>query len=129
MPYLEVLAPPMERAAKAKIVADLTARLVETLEVGAHTITFYFVGIAPEDYGHAGQLTYADRTNGRVLIKVHAYRRGVEVKRRAVREITDAFAQLGGSERSRIAVYFLEREFDEVAHDGQLSCDTEQGHR
>jgi phenylpyruvate tautomerase PptA (4-oxalocrotonate tautomerase family) len=123
MPYIEILGPPLDSAIKARAVHCLTRSLEEGFSVPVEAITVYFVPVLAENYGHAGEMSYSDDADARVLVKVHAYRRDVALRRRVAQEITDTIEQVCGTQRKRIAVYFFEREQNEVAHAGQLACD------
>ena len=125
MPYVEVIAPPSGAVRRAAFVRASTDALTTLFGVSAQTVTVYFVPVPTDGYGHDGELRHYDGPHARVLIKVHAYRRGVDIKRQAAAALTDAFAAASGAHPERIAVYFFDRAHDEVAHAGRLSCDPE----
>ncbi len=116
MPYLEILAPSAPETRKRTASRALTDGVVASFGVEPSTVTLYFMPVAPHDYAHEGQLGHDGAGQGtRVFVKVHAYRR-TPAQRRA---LAACFATTGDN----VAVYFLDRERDEVAHDGHLASD------
>ena len=101
----------------------VTDGICDAFSVGPGTVTIYFIDIAPGAYAHAGMLG-APAEEQRVLVKVHAYRRGIPERRRAA-AITGPLAAIYGTAADSLAVYFLDRARDEVAHGGLLSSDAE----
>lgn len=121
MPYIEILGPPIDTARKAKAAETLTASLTEVLSVTPSTVTCYFVPFGEADYAHAGAM--GSGRLQRILVKLHAYRRPAAVRRRAAEVLTRDLAAAFDTPASEIAVYFMERDLDQVAHDGRLSSD------
>ena len=122
MPYVEILAPPAPPQNKAALARSITDSLMSTFDVGAETITLYFLPIAPGDYAHAGEMG-SQGTGQRILLKIHAFRRGVAERRAAAIALTRSVCTAYGVPGSDIAVYFIDREKDEVAHDSKLASD------
>lgn len=122
MPYVEVLAPPTSPESKAALARSVTDGLIAAFGVGAQTITLYFLPIAAHDYAHAGVVGTAGGGQ-RILLKVHAFRRGEEQRRAAAVALTQGASAAYGVPGADIAVYFLDREKDEVAHDSRLASD------
>ncbi|MBB5695442.1 tautomerase family protein [Muricoccus pecuniae] len=123
MPYVEILAPPLPAERRQKVATAVTDGLCGAFSVGPETVTIYFLDIAPGAYAHAGAMGALPEEQ-RVLVKVHAYRRGVPERRRAA-AITGPLAEIYGITAKALAVYFLDRARDEVAHAGLLSSDAE----
>ena len=122
MPYVEVLAPPAPLHRKATLAKSVTDGLMSAFGCGAQTITLFFLPIAPADYAHAGEIGAAGASQ-RILLKVHAYRRSVAQRRAAAIALTRSACAAYGVSGADVAVYFLDREKDEVAHDSKLASD------
>jgi phenylpyruvate tautomerase PptA (4-oxalocrotonate tautomerase family) len=122
MPYVEILAPPAPPDHKAALTTSITDGLMSAFGVGAQTITLYFLPVAPGDYAHAGEMG-AQGTSQRILLKVHAFRRSEAERRAAAIALTRGVCAAYGVPGADVAVYFLDRERDEVAHDSQLASD------
>ena len=124
MPYLEILAPSAPDTRKRAASRALTDGVVTSFGVEPSTVTLYFMPIAPQDYAHEGQLGHDGGGEGtRVFVKVHAYRRTPAQRRALAAAITPALATCFATGSHNVAVYFLDREQDEVAHDGHLASD------
>jgi phenylpyruvate tautomerase PptA (4-oxalocrotonate tautomerase family) len=122
MPYIEILAPPVSLDGKASLAKSVTDGLMSAFGIGAETITLFFLPVAPGDYAHAG----AVGTQGigqRILLKVHAFRRSEAQRRAAAAALTEGVCAAYGVPGSDVAVYFLDRHKDEVAHDSKLASD------
>ncbi|GGF70221.1 hypothetical protein GCM10007301_32510 [Azorhizobium oxalatiphilum] len=122
MPYLEVLGPPAGVAEKQAAVRAVTEAVVSAFSVSPATVTVYFLPVQVADYGHEGTLGLEGRQM-RVFAKMHAYRRGVAERRKAAVGITQALATCFGADPDDVAVYFMDRTLDEVAHGGGMACD------
>ena len=122
MPYVEILAPPAPPQNKAALARSITDSLMSTFAVGAETITLYFLPIVPADYAHAGEMGSQD-TGQRILLKIHAFRRGEAERRAAAIALTRSVCTAYGVPGSDVAVYFIDREKNEVAHDSKLASD------
>jgi len=122
MPYVEILAPPAPPDRKAALATSITDGLMSTFGVGAETVTLYFLPIASGDYAHAGEMG-AQGAGQRILLKVHAFRRSVAERRAAAAALTRSVCTAYGVPGTDVAVYFLDRERDEVSHDSQLASD------
>lgn len=122
MPYLEILAPGATPAKKQALVTAVTDGIVAAFGVSPATVTVYFLPIADGDYGHEGRLGAGD-ARPRVLAKLHAYRRDLPARRAAAAVVTQAVAVCFDMPSHDVALYFMDRALDEVAHDGHLACD------
>jgi phenylpyruvate tautomerase PptA (4-oxalocrotonate tautomerase family) len=122
MPYVEILAPPLQSDVKAQLARAITDGLTSAFEVGPQTVTLFFLPIAAGDYAHAGELG-AQGGRQRILLKVHAFRRSTSARRAAAAPLTRATSIAYGAEGADVAIYFLDREKDEVAHDSRLASD------
>src|SRR6266550_5648802 len=122
MPYVEVIAPPASPHSKASLARGVTDSLMSAFGVGAQTITLFFLPIAPGDYAHAGEMG-AQGTGQRILLKVHAFRRSQSERRAAAVGLTRSVCTAYGVPGDDVAVYFLDRDMSEVAHDSRLASD------
>lgn len=122
MPYVEVLAPPAPPDRKAALAKSVTDSLMSAFNVGAETITLYFLPIAPGDYAHAGAMG-AQGIGQRILLKVHAFRRTEAARRAAAAALTRGVCTAYGVPADDVAVYFCDREKNEVAHASILASD------
>jgi phenylpyruvate tautomerase PptA (4-oxalocrotonate tautomerase family) len=122
MPYVEILAPPLTDDAKAQLARTITDGLVSAFDVGPQTVTLFFLPIVPSDYAHAGELG-AQGGRQRILLKLHAYRRSTAARRTAAAALTKAVCAAYGADGADVAVYFFDREKDEVAHNSRLASD------
>jgi phenylpyruvate tautomerase PptA (4-oxalocrotonate tautomerase family) len=122
MPYVEVLAPPALPDRKASLAKSVTDGLMSAFGCGAQTITLFFLPVTPADYAHAGEVGTHDGGQ-RILLKVHAFRRSVAERRAAAVALTQSACAAYGVPGADVAVYFLDRERDEVAHDSKLASD------
>jgi phenylpyruvate tautomerase PptA (4-oxalocrotonate tautomerase family) len=120
LPFVEILAPPLSSDRRQAVTDTVTTALADAFAVGAATLTLYFLDVPHANYAHAGQV--APDEPPRLFIKVHAYRRGTVERRAAAAALTPVAALYGVPEQA-IVVYFFDREQDEVAHGGILSCD------
>ena len=122
MPYVEVIAPPASRQSKALLAKAVTDSLMSAFGVGANTVTLYFLPITPEDYAHAGEIG-AEGASQRILLKVHAFRRSQAERRAAAVGLTRSVCNAYGVPGDDVAVYFLDRDKSEVAHNAKLASD------
>ncbi len=123
MPYVEVLAPPAPPEHKAALAKSVTDNLMSAFNVGAKTVTLYFVPIVPGDYAHAGEMGTSGDACQRILLKVHAFRRTEAARRAAAAALTRSVCTAYGVPADDVAVYFLDREKNEVAHASILASD------
>lgn len=126
MPYVEILAPPLPAGRRQQVASAVTEGICQAFSVGPETVTLYFLEIAPGAYAHAGVLGALPEEQ-RIFVKVHAYRRGIAERRQAAASLTAPLAVLYGTTPKTLAVYFLDRAMDEVAHAGRLAADAEPG--
>lgn len=122
MPYVEVLAPPASPEQKAALAKSVTDGLISAFGIGAETITLYFLPIGAGDYAHAGEMGVPGEGQ-RILLKVHAFRRGEAQRRVAAEALTRGVCDAYDAPGADVAVYFLDRAKDEVAHDSRLASD------
>ena len=127
MPYVEILAPRADSSRKRELAGVGTRGIVDGLGVAPSTVTIYFQPIEPADYAHEGELGQPD-AGSRVFVKVHAYRRTPDERRAVAEAVTPALAACFDTTGHNVAVYFLDRERDEVAHDGHLASDELAAH-
>ena|SRR5579862_2432818 len=122
MPYVEVLAPPVTLDSRASLAKSVTDGLISAFGVAAETVTLYFVPIWPGDYAHAGKMG-SKGADQRILLKVHAFRRSEAERRAAAATLTRGVCTAYGVPGNDVAVYFIDRDKSEVAHDSRLACD------
>lgn len=122
MPYVEILAPSAADDRKRKAVEAVTDGIVRSFGVEPSTVTVYFLPIATGDYAHAGEFGLP-ASGSRVFVKLHAYRRSADQRRAVAEAVTPAIATCFDTPAHNVAVYFLDRERDEVAHEGHLASD------
>jgi phenylpyruvate tautomerase PptA (4-oxalocrotonate tautomerase family) len=122
MPYVEVLAPPATLDSRATLARSVTDGLMTAFGVAADTVTLYFVPIWPGDYAHAGEMG-RQGANQRILLKVHAFRRSEAERRTAAAALTRGASTAYGVPGDDVAVYFLDRDKSEVAHNSKLASD------
>ncbi|MDB5849915.1 MAG: hypothetical protein JWP29_3667 [Rhodoferax sp.] len=122
MPYLEILAPVASEASKQMLVTAVTDSIVAAFDVPPATVTVYFLPIDNAHYGHAGRMG-AGAEGARVFAKLHAYRRELPARRVVAASVTQAIAACFATPSHNVALYFMDRERDEVAHDGHMACD------
>jgi phenylpyruvate tautomerase PptA (4-oxalocrotonate tautomerase family) len=122
MPYIEVLAPPAPPERKAALARSLTDGLTSAFGIEADIVTLYFLPIAAEDYAHAGTLGPQGAAQ-RILLKVHAFRRSESERRAAAIALTRGVCIAYGVPGDDVAVYFLDRDKSEVAHNATLTSD------
>jgi phenylpyruvate tautomerase PptA (4-oxalocrotonate tautomerase family) len=123
MPFLEILAPSLSQIARATLAEAVTAGVCTAFAVAPDTVTIYFLDIPPERYAHAGR---TDATEQRIFVKLHAYRREAAARRHAAASLTAAIAHGYDVPADAVALYFIDRAQDEVAHGGVLSSDAGQ---
>jgi phenylpyruvate tautomerase PptA (4-oxalocrotonate tautomerase family) len=122
MPYVEVLAPPATPQSKAALARSVTDGLMSAFSVGPETVTLYFLPITADDYAHAGEMG-AQGIGQRILLKVHAFRRGEAERRAAAAALTRGVCTAFDVPADDVAVYFLDRDRSEVAHAANLASD------
>ncbi|MES2533182.1 MAG: hypothetical protein V4636_19220 [Pseudomonadota bacterium] len=122
MPYVEFLAPPAAASEKRQLTQAVTDGIVRGFDVAPSTVTIYFVPVGAEDYAHAGEFGLPP-TGARVFVKLHAYRRNADQRRAVAEAMTPAIAACFDTPAHNVAIYFIDRERDEVAHEGHLASD------
>ena len=122
MPYIEILAPRAAAAQKRQLTQGVTDSIVRGFGVTPSTVTIYFLALGTDDYAHAGDFGLPP-AGARVFVKVHAYRRNPDQRRAVAEAMTPALAACFDTPAHNVAIYFLDRERDEVAHEGHLASD------
>jgi len=122
MPYIEILAPRAAAAQKRQLTQGVTDSIVRGFGVTPSTVTIYFLALGTDDYAHAGDFGLPP-AGARVFVKVHAYRRDPDQRRAVAEAMTLALAACFNTPAHNVAIYFLDRERDEVAHEGHLASD------
>ena len=122
MPYIEILAPRAAESKKRPLSQAVTDSIVRGFGVTQSTVTIYFVPMGADDYAHAGDFGLPP-AGARVFVKVHAYRRNPDQRRAVAEAMTPALAACFDTPVHNVAIYFLDRERDEVAHEGHLASD------
>jgi len=122
MPYVEILAPRAAESNKRVVTTAVTDGIVASFGVDPSTVTIYFQPVEDGDYAHEGALGYGDAP-ARIFVKVHAYARSMEARRAVAQALTPALADCFGTTTANVAIYFLDRTRDEVAHDGHMASD------
>ncbi|MDB5892597.1 MAG: hypothetical protein JWQ88_128 [Rhodoferax sp.] len=122
MPYVEVLAPRAAAIEKRKLTGVVTDAIVRSFGVAPSTVTVYFMHVGAEDYAHAGEFGLPP-AGARVFVKLHAYRRSTEQRRAVAEAMTPALSACFDTPAHNVAIYFIDREREEVAHEGHLASD------
>ncbi len=123
MPYIEVLSSadaPQE--AKQAFVTALTQAITAAFNVPPTAVTVFFLPVSPQHYAYRGELGHQG-DNPRVFIKIHAYRRTAAPRRAVAMPISTAACRCFATTLQEVSIYFMERAFDEVTHDGRLVSD------
>ena len=140
MPYLEILALKLRlgqdndptdtyalRDARSALSRDMTAAVVSAFSVLPATVTLFFIPLNEEAYAHEGELaadmSSDDPRRHRIFVKVHAYARSIDQRRALAVALTPLLACHYGASLDKVAIYFIDRTFDEVAHGGQMAVD------
>jgi len=123
MPYVEILSSvDAEPRAKQALVGAITDAITGAFNVPPTAVTVFFLPVAPSHYGYRGELGHA-ADGPRVFIKIHAYQRSAAPRRAVAMPISQAAGACFGAPLAHVSIYFLERAFDEVVHDGHLVSD------
>lgn len=121
MPFLDVIAPEPLLADPAPLAAALTDALTGAWAIRPEIVTTYLQEIPAGRYAHAGR-TAPGPEERRVFVKLHAFPRDPDHKRRAAAAITDVFTARGVP-ATNVIVYFFDRPPHEAAHAGRLVSD------
>jgi phenylpyruvate tautomerase PptA (4-oxalocrotonate tautomerase family) len=121
MPFLDITVFEHTREERAALSQRLTEALTSAWGIPADIVTLYYQVLRDGDCAHAGALVPA--REARVFIKVHAFPRPVALKREAAQAMCRACAELLRLPAKAIAIYFLEREHQDVSHAGVLALD------
>lgn len=122
MPFLEVFDFEASTQQRQLATSKMTDALCDAYGIAGDIVSTYFVDVGHGAYGHGGFLPTKSEDH-RIFVKVHAYRRSDDLRRAAARSITSAVADAYGTRPESIAVYFLDRDPGEVAHNGILASD------
>jgi phenylpyruvate tautomerase PptA (4-oxalocrotonate tautomerase family) len=122
MPFIEVFDFSAIDEQRRQAADAITGGLQQAFAINAQIITTYFLEITPRDYAYGGVLMPGPLVE-RIFIKIHALRRPAEQKRKAASLVSPGVAAAYGINPSDIAIYFFDREADEIAHGGQLEID------
>jgi phenylpyruvate tautomerase PptA (4-oxalocrotonate tautomerase family) len=120
MPFLEIFdfeATPEERCEATELMTD---SLCEAYDIAPEIVSAYFFDIDETSYAHRRTYGYSAEIK-RIFVKVHAFRRPIELRRKAARMLTDALVAAYGVPDKAIAIYFFDRDPDEVSHAGLLA--------
>jgi phenylpyruvate tautomerase PptA (4-oxalocrotonate tautomerase family) len=120
MPFLEIFDFDASRDKRRKAAEAMTASLCEAFGIEPDIVSAYFFNIDGESYAHRG-IQGGSSEIKRMFVKVHAFRRPPEARRIAARLLTDAFVSAYGVPEKAVAIYFFDREPDEVSHAGCLA--------
>ena len=120
MPFLEVFDFEASPDTRRKATKAATKALCDSYDIAPEIISFYFFDIGKDSYAHNGNYGYGLEIK-RIFVKLHAYRRTVELRRKAACLLTDAFAKAYEVPEKHIVIYFFDREPDEVSHSGVLT--------
>lgn len=123
MPYVEILSSvDAEPRAKQELVGAITEAITGAFHVPPTAVTIFFLPVEPSHYAYRGELGHS--TDGpRVFIKIHAYQRTADPRRAVAMPISRAASACFGAPLKHVSIYFFERAFDEVVHDGHLVSD------
>jgi len=141
MPYLEILARNLHlgqdnyaantralRDARSALAKDMTEAVVSAFSVLPATVTLFFIPLNEEAYAHEGELaadmSSDDPRRQRIFVKVHAYARSIVQRRALAVALTPLLACYYDASPDKVAIYFIDRTFDEVAHGGQMATDS-----
>jgi len=119
MPFVEVFDFSPTPQVRQTAAQRMTQALCEAWQIGPQTVAIYFVGMDAHSYAHGAQ--DATTRQQKMFVKVHAFRRTTTARSQAARGLTDALVDAYGITQDTIAIYFLERAPDEVAHAGVLA--------
>ena len=121
MPFIEITGVAHDDEQRRRLSARLTQSLAGAFGISPDIITIYFLPVAAREYAHAGVL--APPGESRSFVKVHAFRRDVAMKRRAAQAMTEAFVESTQTDPKNVAIYFFDRDPQDVAHGGVLASD------
>ena len=121
MPFLDITVLEHTREQRGELSRRLTEALTLVWAIDPEIVTLYFQVLRDDDCAHAGVLVPARQA--RVFIKVHAFARSVAMKRVAADAMTRALVEVLQLPLKAVAIYFLDRAHDEVAHGGLLALD------
>ena len=122
MPFLEIFDFTDEPEKREAAGHSMTEALCCAYGIKPDIVTCYFLSFGQQAYMHAGKSSRA-RAEKRIFVKVHAFQRSLDLRRKAARAMTDAAALAYGVDASTVAIYFFDRATEDVAHNGILACD------
>jgi len=121
MAFIEIVGFDVSYERRSLVFQQITDELTRILDVSSDTISIYYFSVAPADYAHAGTLACAARR--RIFIKVHLLSRSGAIVRAAAKSIAEIVAAGFDHDLRDVAIYFLSRQPEEVAHGGTLESD------
>lgn len=121
MPFVEITGIAQDEERRARLSARLTEGLAGAFAISRDIVTLYYLPVAASDYAHAGVLSPPGEI--RTFVKIHAFRRDVAMKRLAAAAMTRAIVENTHADPKTIAIYFFDREPQDVAHGGVLASD------
>ncbi|MFG1265055.1 hypothetical protein [Xanthobacter aminoxidans] len=119
MPFLEINDFSKDLSVRSRVVAKATAAVCDVYAVSEEIVSVYFIGFDQNSYGHAGKFP-ADADKMRIFIKLHAYPRGWDLRKELAQRLTTEVSALYGVPASKVAIYFFDRNPNEVSHGGAL---------
>jgi phenylpyruvate tautomerase PptA (4-oxalocrotonate tautomerase family) len=121
MAFIEIVGFDVSDERRSLISQRITEELTRILDVSSDTISIYYFSVKPAHYAHAGSVSSTVRQ--RIFIKVHLLARSGSILRAAAKSIAEVVATELQHDPRDIAVYFLIRQPEEVAHGGILESD------
>ena len=122
MPFLEVFDFNPNQRCRERATRLMTKALCDSYEIKPEIVSAYFVDVGQGGYGHAGKFL-DDSMEKRIFVKLHAFSRPDDARRKAAKAITEAVVTAYGAEPGSVAVYFIDRDPAQVSHAGILACD------
>ena len=122
MPFIEVYDfadQATRRPEAARLITDILGRHANA---PASTVVIYFLPRTAETYAYGGPMG-DDAERRRLFIKAHLLPRSPDVRRATAKALCEALSSLYAMPLEHTAVYFLERQTDEIAHGGVLESD------
>jgi len=122
MPFVEVFDFRATAQQRETATRKMTEALCDSYGIPQDIVSAYFIDVGRDGYGHDGVFAENAREK-RIFVKLHAFRRSEAMRRAAAQSLTRAVVDAYGTTPESVAVYFLDREPDEVAHGGSLASD------
>lgn len=122
MPFFEVYDFSAPSAVRAEATRRMTDALCDAYEIKPEIVSAYFVDVGQESYGHAGVFGEKAQEN-RIFVKIHAFPRSDDARRKAAHSVTEALAQVYDTPSKSVAIYFFDRDASQISHNGILASD------